>query len=59
MEFSLVLCVLLLCCRLLQNCVSSSEQQSQALQDQVAEKEQQLEAVQTAHHKELAALQER
>jgi hypothetical protein len=51
--------VLLLCCRLLQNSVSSSEHQSQALQDQIAEKEQQLKAVQAAYHKELAVLQER
>ena len=55
-------CVLLLFCRLLQDCTSSSGYQSQALQelqDQLAEKEQQLEAVQAAHRKELAALQER
>jgi uncharacterized coiled-coil protein SlyX len=48
--------------RLLQDCESSSGHQSQALQalqDQIAEKEQQLEAVQAAHRKELAALQER
>ncbi|PNF30873.1 Golgin subfamily A member 5 [Cryptotermes secundus] len=48
--------------QLLQDCTSSSGYQSQALQelqDQLAEKEQQLEAVQAAHRKELAALQER
>jgi hypothetical protein len=52
-------CVLLLYHRLLQNCESSIGHQSQILQDQIAAKEQQLEAVQAAHHKELATLQER
>jgi uncharacterized coiled-coil protein SlyX len=58
----LLLMCLMLFCRLLQDCESSSGHQSQALQalqDQIAEKEQQLEAVQAAHRKELAALQER
>ncbi|GFG29421.1 hypothetical protein Cfor_02622 [Coptotermes formosanus] len=48
--------------RLVQDSVDSSGHQSQAvqaLQDQIAEKEVELEAVQAVHHKELTALQDR
>jgi hypothetical protein len=48
--------------RLVQNSVDSSGHLSQAvqtLQDQIAEKQEMLEAVQAVHHKELTALQDR
>jgi hypothetical protein len=47
---------------LVQNSVDTSGHQSyalQALQDQITEKEEELETVQAVHRKELAALQDR
>jgi len=54
--------ILMLFYSLVQNSVDTSGHQSyalQALQDQITEKEEELETVQAVHRKELAALQDR